>query len=258
MLEGTKLLKDLNKWARPETSYIPSPSTRFVVLQLPWGACSLLLYPIFWALLTPRPASLSGLLRALRSVVTTPSLPLSHCLHFHTTEQSGGAYKVWRWPGTGQHWEWQNRPLSLCSQSLEMCIPAVHSSWPQLPISHSRACSQPLWGGHPWGRFLFPCPFSHLPSWTWYDCFFGHSVKMPARNGNLSCLSNLLIRKGGYWTWKLSSQPFSFPDQEDNLHIQINHPSKGLGHPWDNLASNYQTGRWREAGTVCVQTCQKI
>lgn len=118
MLEGTKLLKDLNKWARPETSYIPSPSTRFVVLQLPWGACSLLLYPIFSALLTPRPASLSGLLRALRSVVTTPSLPLSHCLHFphHRT-------KRWSIQGVEVAWDWA--ALGMAEQTTIPVLPVL-------------------------------------------------------------------------------------------------------------------------------------
>lgn len=100
--------------------------------------------------------------------------------------------------------------------SPEMCIPAVHPGWPQLPISQSRASSQPLWGGHPWGWFLFPCPFS-LPEPDMIVSL-GTVWEMPARNGSLSCLSNSLS-KGGYWTWKLLSHSFSFPDQEDNLPI---------------------------------------
>lgn len=98
-------------------------------------------------------------------------------------------------------------------------IPAVHFGWPQLPISHSRACSQPLWGGHPWGWFLFPCPFSLPEPDTIVS--LGTVQKMPARNGSLSFLSNLLRSKGGYWTWKLLSQSLSFPHQEDNLSIDI-------------------------------------
>lgn len=84
-LERTKLLKDLNKWVCLETSHVISLSMRFVVFQFLMGAHSLLLPPFFWALLTPpRPALLSGRLRALRSVVTTHSPPLSPCLHFYT------------------------------------------------------------------------------------------------------------------------------------------------------------------------------
>lgn len=79
------------------------------------------------------------------------------------------AHKVWRWPrrahqqaraGMGM----AKQPLSciiiMFFPSQEMCIPAVLFGWPQLPISHSTACSQPLWGGHPCRWFLFPCPFS--------------------------------------------------------------------------------------------------
>lgn len=91
MLEGTKLLKDLNKRARLETSCVTSLSTRFVAFQFLLGARSLVISPFFWALLTPpRPALLSGRLRALRSVVTTHSPPLSPCLHFHTASFCGG------------------------------------------------------------------------------------------------------------------------------------------------------------------------
>lgn len=86
-LERTKLLKDLNKWVRLKISRVTSLSMRFVGLRFLLGAHSLLSCPFFWALLTPpKLALLSGRLRALRSVVTTHSPPLSPCFHFHTVE----------------------------------------------------------------------------------------------------------------------------------------------------------------------------
>lgn len=90
-LEGTKLLKDGNKSLCLEASSVTSLSMCFFASQFLMGAHSLLLSHFFWALLTPpRPALLSGRLRALRSVVTTLSPPLSPCLHFHTTEPHSG------------------------------------------------------------------------------------------------------------------------------------------------------------------------
>lgn len=86
-LERTKLLKDPNKWVCLEMSCVTSLCIRIVAFQFLMRAHSPLLSPFFWALLTPpRPALLSGRLRALRSIVTTHSPPLSPCLHFHTVE----------------------------------------------------------------------------------------------------------------------------------------------------------------------------
>ena len=38
-------------------------------------------------------------------------------------------------------------------------------------------------------------PLQPLPSWMWYDCFSGHSEKMPVENGSISCLSNFFKAK---------------------------------------------------------------
>lgn len=145
-----------------------------------WGLIS----HFFWALLTPpRPALLSGRLRALRNVVTTHSPPLSPCLHFHTTEwQSwrctlhtrceGGPGELTSRPGQG--WGWQSRPLSALPipKDVHTCCALWLTSASHFPQQRVFPASL---GRTSVGMVPVSLPFQS--SWAWYDCFFGHSVK---------------------------------------------------------------------------------
>lgn len=93
-------------------------------------------------------------------------------------------------------WPWRWRVLLEARQGQPLHLrPPVESAFPFTQHLFSAPGCPPRGGGrgHPWGRFLFPSLCRPLPSWTRYDCFSGHSAKMPVENGSISCLSNFFF-----------------------------------------------------------------